>query len=54
MSDLHTLKSRRPSCPRCGLATGLQLDRPSPDRYHPVFRCDGRLEGCGFLWSPKT
>ena len=42
----------RPTCPRCRRPTGLLLDRPALGDYHPVYRCDGRLGGCGFLWSP--
>lgn len=41
-----------PTCPRCRRASGLLLDRPSLGAFHPVYRCDGRAGGCGFLWSP--
>lgn len=44
----------RPLCPRCRKPTGLLLDRPSPDTHNGVYRCDGRLQGCGYLWSPKS
>ncbi|MCZ6546394.1 MAG: hypothetical protein O6913_11960 [Chloroflexi bacterium] len=43
----------RPACPRCDKPTGLLLERPSPDAYHPIYRCDGRRQGCGYLWSPR-
>ena len=42
----------RPLCPRCRRASGLLLDRPARGAYHPVYRCDGRAGGCGYLWSP--
>ena len=42
----------QPTCPRCRRPTGLLLDRPVVGAYNPVYRCDGRAGGCGFLWSP--
>ena len=42
----------RPVCPRCHKASGLRLEAPAGP-YNPVFRCDGRLAGCGYLWSPR-
>ncbi len=44
---------KKPACPRCGKPTGLRLDHP-PGPYNDVYRCDGRLAGCGYLWSPKS
>ncbi len=43
----------RPICPRCRKPAGLLLERPAPADYNPVFRCNGRRGGCGYLWSPK-
>lgn len=42
----------RPRCPRCRRASGLLLHRPALGAYHPVYRCDARAGGCGYLWSP--
>lgn len=49
----NTTQRTRPACPRCRKQTGLRLDHP-PGPYNDVFRCDGRLQGCGYLWSPTT
>lgn len=48
----HPTTLHRPACPRCRLSSGLLLEHPAGP-YNNVYRCDGRLNGCGYLWSPR-
>lgn len=49
---MMTTTTERPTCPRCRRPSGLLLDQPAVGAYNHVYRCDGRVGGCGFLWSP--
>ncbi len=41
-------------CPRCDQVAGIPLDVPPVGDYNPIFRCSGKKQGCGFLWSPNA